>query len=181
MDYKEKLIIRVVIAFLLFIIPYSLINFILLKFTLYGSYPLLFLKYNPIINGNAFIIENTLLKIISACVATSAYYLLFGLVIFTKDIKLKQSIYLILFGSIAIFLANILRIDLLIYIFVEFGKNFFERVHLFLWQFVSSIYVALIWIFLVKKLKIKTIPVYSDIKHLMHLIKPKKRKSKKRK
>ncbi|MDP6642009.1 MAG: pacearchaeosortase, partial [Candidatus Nanoarchaeia archaeon] len=119
---------------------------------------------------------NALLKIISACVATSAYHLLFGLVIFTKDIKLKTSIYLVLFGSIAIFLANILRIDLLIYIFLEFGKNFFEKVHLFLWQFVSSIYVALIWIFLVKKFKIKTIPIYSDIKHLIHLIKSKKRK-----
>ena len=181
MNYKERLIIRIFIALILFIIPYNIINFILLKLTLYGSYPLLLLKYNPIINNNGFIIDKSILNIISACVATSAYYLLFMLIIFTKDIKLKTSINLFLLGSFLILIANILRIDVLIYIFLEYGRNFFDKFHIFFWQFTSSVYVALIWIFLIWKFKIKNIPIYSDIIYLLSIIKLKKHKSKKRK
>ena len=167
MGYYKNLVIRIVIALIIFIIPYSLINYLLLKLTLYGSYPLLLTKYSPTIIGNSFMINNNLLNIISACVATSAYYLLLVLIIFTKDLRLKTSIYLFLIGSTLILAANIIRIDILIFIFLEYGKNIFERFHLFIWEFISSIYVALVWIFLVKKFKIKTIPVYSDIKYLI--------------
>ena len=177
MDYQKSLTIRIIIALIVFIIPYKFINFILLKITLYGSYPLLLLNYNPLMINNSFVINNYILKMISACVATSAYYLLFILIISTKDIKLKDSIKLFLIGSFLILLANIVRIDILIYIFLEFGKNLFEKIHIIFWQFLSSIYVALVWIFLIRKFKIKNIPVYGDIIYLLRIIK----KSKKRK
>ena len=176
MDYQKSLIIRIITALIIFIIPYEIINFILLKITLYGSYPLLLFNYNPLMINNGFVINNSILKIISACVATSAYYLLFILIISTKDLKLKDSVNLFLIGSFLILLANIIRIDILIYIFLEFGKNLFEKIHIIFWQFLSSIYVALVWIFLTRKFKIKNIPVYSDINYLLKIIK----KSKKR-
>ena len=155
MDYQKSLTIRIIIALIVFIIPYKFINFILLKLTLYGSYPLLLLNYNPLMINNSFVINNYILKMISACVATSAYYLLFILIISTKDIKLKDSIKLFLIGSFLILLANIVRIDILIYIFLEFGKNLFEKIHIIFWQFLSSIYVALVWIFLIRKLLLR--------------------------
>jgi hypothetical protein len=61
---------------------------------------------------------------------------------------------------------NILRIDLLIAAFVSLGKEWFDTIHLVFWKFVSGVYVALVWIFLSKKYKIRSIPIYTDIKYL---------------
>ncbi|MBI2673204.1 hypothetical protein HYX19_03010 [Candidatus Woesearchaeota archaeon] len=74
-------------------------------------------------------------------------------------------------GILLILLLNIIRIDILIFIFLEYGINWFNNLHLFFWKFLSSIAVVLIWIFLCHKFKIKNIPVYSDFKFLMKEIK----------
>ena len=67
---------------------------------------------------------------------------------------------------------NILRIDLLIFVLLEFGSDLFDKIHLVFWNFISGLYVAFVWIFLVKKFKVKSIPVVSDVKELYKRINP---------
>ena len=82
-----------------------------------------------------------------------------------------KGIKLFFIGSLLILLMNIFRIDILILSSVKFGKVWFDAIHMIFWKFLSTLYVAFVWIFLVKKFKIKTIPIYSDIKYLINKIK----------
>ena len=65
---------------------------------------------------------------------------------------------------------NVLRIDLLLIILIEGGSDSFDKVHLLFWNFVSGVYVAFVWIFLVKKFKVSEIPIWNDIIYLYESI-----------
>ena len=166
MKHEHNLIVRVIIA----IVVTSVYNFfynIFTPATVYGSWILLKLfGYSGSIIGNVMTIRNANFIFIEACIALAAYYLLFLLVIFTKDLSLKQSIKLLVIGSGLILIMNVIRIDLLIILFLEAGKMYFDFIHMVFWKFIAGIYVALVWIFLSKRFKIKTIPFYSDLKEL---------------
>lgn len=170
MKYEKKLIIRIGAAILLMIMPLAGINIfdiILQKPTMYISYiPIKLLGYNISINGNLIQIGDHLLRFISACTATSAYYLLAILILLTKDIKLKKAGNMFLIGTLLILAMNIVRIDILLIVLMEKGTNMFESLHIIFWEVLSSLYVATVWIFLIKKFNIKTVPAVSDIKEL---------------
>ena len=87
-----------------------------------------------------------------------------------KDIKLKTSLKMFFLGSFIILLANIIRIESLIIVLINGGKNYFETLHLLIWKVLSSIFVALVWIFLIKIYKIKSIPLISDFKQIRKLM-----------
>lgn len=166
MNYTKKLIIRITIAIVLLILPINIFYVIFLKPTLYLS-ALPFLKLSPLIATDSILINNAILMFNPACIATSAYYLLTILTLLTKNINLKKSIILIISGSLLIFIANIIRIDLLIFFFLKNNINLFQSLHFLFWKILSSLYVVLIWILLTKKLKIKQIPAVSDVKYLL--------------
>lgn len=168
MRYEKRLILRILIAILLLIIPVNIFQIMFSKITLYASLPLLKLVgYCFSVAGNMLFLNGQNLEFVPACVATSAFYLLALLILLTKDIKFKKRVYLFLVGSFLILLLNILRIDLLLIILMECGENWFDKVHILFWHFVSSIYVACVWIFLTYKFRIKGIPVYSDFIYLL--------------
>lgn len=170
MDYYIKLVIRVLTA--LFLVIFSnLIYLIIGPITFYSSYLLLKPFSNVEVEGNLMQVNGKSLEFIEACAATLAYILLGILILLTYGISLKKGIKLFLIGSLLIFVANIIRIEALIYILVNYGLDYFKTLHLFIWKIVSSVYVALVWIFLCYKYKIKGIPVYSDLKRLMKRIK----------
>lgn len=164
---------NIFIRYTLALIAVLLSNFLLLlliPITLYGGYFLLKIFYNVSIIENAIIVSDYSFSIISACTALIAYILLTVLILTTRKITLKERIKLFFIGSLGIYLMNILRIFILIAIYLEYGKNYFEAVHLVFWHLVSTLIVALIWIVLVEYYKIKSIPVYSDIKFItLHL------------
>ncbi|MEM4244930.1 MAG: pacearchaeosortase [Candidatus Nanoarchaeia archaeon] len=167
MRYETKLIIRVAIALAIFLIPINIFNIALQKPTMYISYaPIKLLGYDIKIEGETISIEGHYLRFISACTATSAYYLLAILLLLTKDIKPKKGIKMFVAGTLLILAMNIVRIDILLIVLVEKGINMFQALHLIFWEVVSSIYVAAVWIFLIKKFKVKNIPAISDIKEL---------------
>jgi len=170
MNYPKKLIIRLTIAIILLLIPINIFYLLLLKPTLIIS-AISFLNLNPIITTDSIFLNNTLLYFNQACIATSAYYLLAVLILLTKDIKLKKAIILFISGAFLIFIANTIRIDTLIYLFIKNNINLFNALHFIFWKLIASIYVVLIWVLLTKKLKIKTIPVVSDLKYLISKIK----------
>lgn len=168
MKYVKELLVRIVIAVLLLVIPVNVFYLLLSKVTLFGSLSIFYLLGYPIqVSGYNLSLNGQSLEFVPACVATSAYYLLTLLILLTKDVKLKGRFYIFISGSLLILLMNLIRIDILLYILVEFGKNWFENIHIIFWHFVSSIYVAAVWIFLTYKFKIKSVPVYSDFKFLL--------------
>lgn len=172
MEYKYRLILRLLTAIILLSIPFNIFYWLLLQPTLYFSYLPLTVKYNNIQIGYDYLMINiNLLRFTMACIATSAYYLFVILLLLTKDIKFRNLLKIAFSGILLILLLNIIRIDILIFIFLEYGINWFNSLHLLFWKFLSSIAVVLIWIFLCHKFKIKNIPVYSDFKFLMKEIK----------
>jgi len=170
MEYYRKLSLRLILV-VIFVIFYGFYDKILSPLTVYPSYFIIDLFYNAnLIDGSIFI-ENYIIKFIPACIAVLAYALLFFLIVLTKNINFKKSLKIFLFGSLLILLMNIIRIDLLLFILVKFGDNMFDKVHLLFWNFVSGVYVAFVWIFLVEKFKIQEIPIISDVKELYKRIK----------
>jgi len=173
MKYEIKLITRFIIA-LFSLIFFKIYYLIFTPLTVYPIYFLLFLlKYSPILGENTILISSIPLKItiIPACIAGSAYALFTLLLLLTKDITWKKMLKIWLLGSFLILAMNITRLTILIIIFLNFNINYFETLHLFFWKFLSTIYVVFIWIFLTWLFKIKTIPLYSDLKYLIKIMK----------
>ena len=169
MKYIKKLVIRLVLAVLL-TLSYQLLYKILIPITLYPSFYILKLAYQAELVNNSIITNSHSLTFIPACAAASAYILLGILILLTKDIRLKTGLKMFLLGSLLILIANIIRIESLIFILINGGKNYFETLHLFIWKVLSSVFVALVWIFLIKFYKIKSIPFISDIKQIRKLM-----------
>ena len=164
-SYYSNLIIRFLIA-LIVTLYYSLFYVILMPITVYLSYFILSFFYDALLIGNSIGINNIGYNFIDACVAGAAYYLLFILIIGIKQLNLKKGLKMFFTGSLLILAMNVLRIIILIVISNEFGKNYFDAIHLLFWNFVSGIYIAFVWIFLVKKFNVDKIPFYSDLKFL---------------
>ncbi|MEK6872893.1 MAG: pacearchaeosortase [Nanoarchaeota archaeon] len=134
--------------------------------TFYPSIFLLKLFYDVTINNLLVIInDKTFIQIIPACIAGSAYLLLLILNL-SIPMKLKKRIYLIFISFFILLILNILRIFILSVLFYH-NFIFFDITHKLFWYFLSTVFVVLIWLFIVKKYSIKEIPVYSDIRYLM--------------
>lgn len=166
MGYIKKLIIRIFLALVIALLGIKIFYPIISPLTFYLSYFSLFFLKPVLISSTMFSIGSHSLEFIPACAAASAYLLLTLLIFLTKDIKIKKGIKLFLIGSLAILMVNIIRIDFLIIILLKYSSNLFETLHLFIWKVLSSVFVVLIWIVLSKYFKIRTIPVYSDLKEL---------------
>lgn len=175
MKYEYNLILRVVLALL---IRPEIFTFSLMFLTIYFPYLLLLVlgyKVQLIYSAKTILVNGGSLQFVDACVANSAYYLLTLLILTTKDIGFKKSVKMFLFGSLLIYLMNIFRITLLILIVLNMGLDWFNVIHMTFWYVVSTVYVVLVWIFLIKMYNVKNIPIYSDAKHLIGYIKGKKK------
>lgn len=126
-----------------------------------------------IISNQSFLFNTVFIEIIEACVAGSAYFLLFILAMSIPNIKLFKRLNLILFTFASFFILNVIRIFILANISTT---NFFNIVHMSTWYFVSTAMVILIWFSGIKIFKIKEIPIYSDFKYLLKKVKIKKKK-----
>jgi len=166
MKYEYKLILRflVILAF-----PINLLYSIFTPLTIYPIYFFFkIINYQPELIKDFMIIGGFPLMFVSACIAASAYYLLLILILLTKDIEFKTIIKMFILGSFLILIANIIRVIILILILLHAGVNWFETMHLFLWRLIASVFVAFVWIILIRKYRIKSIPVYSDFKYLLN-------------
>lgn len=145
----------------------GLFSFLFLPLTFFFSVLLLGLFYSFTVNGMTVFFEQVTFTFIPACAATLAYIFLLELILLTRGISFFQGVKLFLIGGAMIFFLNITRIIFLVFLYVEFGKNYFDLVHLFFWHFVSTVFVAVVWIFLVEKYKLKSIPIWSDVKEIL--------------
>lgn len=110
--------------------------------------------------SNTIIFSSNTIQIIPACVAGSAYYLLFILNLSTPEIKIQKRINIILFSFSTLLILNILRITTLAFLI---NTEIFTIIHLIFWYVLSTIFVVGIWLFSIKIFSIKKIPIYSDI------------------
>ena len=134
--------------------------------TIYPTFLILNLLFDAILIKNVIIINNEIpIEIIKACIAGSAYYLLFVLNLSTPKINIQKRIKMIFFAFSALLIMNVLRIIFLSVIFLE-GLPFFVLAHQLFWYFLSTVFVVAIWFSEVKFFKIKEIPFYSDLKFL---------------
>ncbi len=174
MKYEFDLILRVALALLLGIFN-NIFYVVFTPLTLFYSWFLLDAFHPSILIGNTIHTSYGIsLKFIDACTAGAAYLLLFLLILLTKGIDWKVRFEMMAWGSIAFLVANIARIGVLFYILFVYGQNMFDSVHLIFWKIVSTVIVFAIWVWLIKKFKIKTIPVYSDVKYLWKYLRKKK-------
>src|SRR3989344_2140555 len=108
MKKEYDFILRIIIAFL---IPYSLLSYLITPLTMYLSYFVLRLFGENISVFPPFILINEIVvKFIPACAAISAYYLLMLLVLLTMDIKPLVRLKMFIIGSLLILLINTFRI-----------------------------------------------------------------------
>ena len=165
-----KIFIRYFFIVLIAIPNLFIFYFIFTPATIYPVFGLFKIFFKEVLLfGNVFKINREFfIEIIPACIAGSAYYLLFILNFSISKIKIKKRIKMLLVSFAFLLVLNILRIVILSLIFVYFPAetNLFDITHKFFWYFGTTIFVVLIWFIEVKTFKIKEIPVYSDIKYL---------------
>ena len=161
---KDDLSLFFLRIFLCFI-PFQAFYFIFLPLTIYACFLALFF-YHPIISQQTLIINQKSFLFIEACIASTAYWFLWVLTMLTRDIDFITRVKLIFTSFTLFFFMNVLRIVILILISLHYGQAAFDTVHLLFWNFVSGIYLALVWIITIKIHNIHSIPLYDDLKYL---------------
>ena len=148
---------------LMFSLP--LIYKILTPLTIYPTIFLLKLFYQvSYLNSMIILNSKTIIYIIPACIAGSAYLLLLILNL-SLPMSLKKRIRTILFSLTLLLSLNILRIFSLSILY-DNSFRFFDITHKLFWYGLSTLFVILIWFYTVKKFNIKEIPIYTDLKYL---------------
>src|SRR3989344_3281677 len=167
----RSIIIRYALLFiigLIFLFNYSLLYKILSLLTSYPSYFILNLFYNASLAGNEIIINDISIILIPACLGLSAY-LLFLILNLTTPTSLENHLKVLLFAFISFFILNIIRIIIFSIFFIE-GFAFFNFTHLLFWYLGSTLLVVIIWFASIRIFKIKSVPVYTDIKFIISKI-----------
>jgi exosortase/archaeosortase family protein len=164
-----KTLLRYIVTFLIILLR-DFWYLILSKVTIWVSYGLLFLYLPIILVDNSVIVNSVTFEFIEACIAVSAYLIFVSLALLTRNLSSKRRVKIIGIGLLSIFIVNILRIQILINVYFVFGKNYFDSIHLLFWHILSSVFVFLLWVYLTKRYKVKSIPVYTDLKYLLKKI-----------
>lgn len=146
--------------------------FIFTPLTLYLTYFILDILFGATISGTTIFIGSSFspIEIIEACVAGSAYFLLFIFNLSVPNISILKRIKMIAFAFLSFFIVNSIRIISLSAIYL-LKPEIFNVTHVLSWYIGSVILVVGIWFFEVKLFKIKDIPFYSDIKSIIKYIK----------
>lgn len=172
--YAWDLLLRIIAAFA-FGIGYKVLYAIIAPLTLHWSYFFFNIFVPSALIGNTIQTPATSFNFIPACVAVSAYILLAMLILLTKGIQWNERLQMLVYGSLAILAFNIIRIELLLFTYFRLEPAY-DSVHLFVWKFMSTAFVVVLWLALAKAYKVKSIPVYSDVKYIASMIKAPKRK-----
>ena len=138
--------------------------------SLWLSYLPLALFFGASLSGNVIFLWGKSIEYVEVCSALGAYVLLLVLILLTKNIGFWRGFKMFFLGAFLILLANILRIDVLMYLFARNNVDLFITLHLITWQLLSGVYVALVWIFLVWKFNVKEVPIISDLRELKKLL-----------
>ena len=164
----EKILFRyfigMVIAIITLFIP--LFYYIFRPLTIWPTVFVLKFFYEVSLIKDTIVINGIFINLIDACIAGSAYFLLFILNILTYGIDFRQRLIIFIFDSCLLLLMNILRLVILIVLIINKSLAF-DITHKVFWYGVSTIYVVLIWVFTIFIFRIKKIPFVSDVKFIL--------------
>ncbi|PIN80573.1 hypothetical protein COV16_00620 [Candidatus Woesearchaeota archaeon CG10_big_fil_rev_8_21_14_0_10_34_8] len=138
--------------------------------TIYPVCYILGLFFDVGLSGSVISATGVNFEIINACIAGSAFFLLTILNFMVGKINFGKRIKSLLFSYISMLVLNILRIVLLIILAVK-SVIVFSAVHMFFFYVISILLVFVVWTVEIKLFKIKEIPLYSDLKELVKIIK----------
>ena len=173
MDKQSKktigLFIRYITLLILGLGNLYIIYTILTPLTVKTLAAILSITMDPVIINTTLYTKGLIIQIIPACVAGAAFYLLLFLILSTANIKPRTRAKAIITAVILLFVLNIFRLVLLSSIT---NTLYFETIHWLFWHIISTAFVIIIWLTIIKLYKIKSIPIYSDVKFLTGLIKP---------
>ena len=168
-----SLVMRYGILVILSLFNLALIYSVLTPLTVYPVFSILSLVYgSAALNGSEIAVNGEIIRLIPACIAGSAYFLLLTLNLSTPMKPRKRA------GSLAflilLFLAlNIIRISVFSGLAFS-GYEYFDLTHQAFWYFGSTLLVVLIWFGSVFLFNIKSIPIFTDFKRLFRQIYPKR-------
>ena len=154
----------------LFAIPNLLIFYIVFApLTVYPVYFILNIFFDTVLYQNIIIVAHEIpIELIDACIAASAYYLLFVLNMSIPNIKIKKRLKMIAFSFVVLLSINLIRIILLSFLYIN-DSVFFDFTHKLFWYLGNLVFVVAIWFTEVKLYNIKEIPFYSDLKFFFTL------------
>ncbi len=167
----QSIIVRYGIIILFSFFGLFLLSKLLTPLTINVSFFLFDLFFEAQLLGNIILIDGFSLKLIAACIAIPAYYLLIILNLATPKLSGILRTKVFLFSLIGLLILNVLRIFFLGVLFINRSLAF-EFVHLFLWYSVSILFVVGLWFLSVKIFNVKKIPFCTDAKELLTKIKP---------
>jgi len=158
------LILRYIILVLVALGNLFIFYFIFTPLTIYPVFFLLNLFFQVSLSGTTILLAGFPIKLVEACIAGSAYYLLLILNL-TTPMPIKKRIFSIIFLFLSFLIINVLRI---FFFSILLTKSFslFNLTHLVFWYFLSAFIVFLIWFVNIKVFKMKEIPAYSDVQFL---------------
>lgn len=178
LKYETEISIFIRYAFILLSVYFFLseifLNVLMTSFS-YISYFFLKLITTPTISENIISLPgNVMFLVVKECIAPNAYMLI-TLVFFSLPIELKTLFKIWLKSVLWFSFFNLIRILLLMFIHVELGTVWFDKVHLIFYEGLSGVVTALIIIYYLRREKIKGIfPIYSDVKYLVQTLNRKK-------
>jgi exosortase/archaeosortase family protein len=159
------LILRYILAIIL-ALCLPLFYIILKPITIYPIFLITQILYNSSLQGIILTINSHSIEFVNACIAGSAYLLLFILNLVTP-MNYKKRIYMFLFGFFLFLLFNLARILILIILLMN-NMATFDITHKITWYGISTLFVVLIWFINIRIFKIKRIPIYSDIRFILN-------------
>ncbi|MBI4116623.1 pacearchaeosortase [Candidatus Pacearchaeota archaeon] len=163
-SHSLEIILRYLVLILVAFPNFWVFYLVFTPLTVYLSYFIFQIFFDANILRNIIILNNSVpIELIKSCIAGSAYYLLFVLNMSVPNIKIKRRLLMILFSFSALLIVNVARIVFLGAVFLN-GFSIFVLAHKFMWYFVSTAFIVIIWFSEVKIFGIKEIPFYSDIK-----------------
>ncbi len=171
---ERKNILTILMRYLILLALMFTLPLIYKIFTPLTIYPVLWLLKiffnNVVILRDMLIIPTeTVIQLIPACIAGSAYLLLLILNL-SVPMSYKKRVFSLTLSFALLLLLNILRIFFLAILYYN-KFVLFDFTHKIFWYLLSTIFVVAIWFFTVKIFSIKEIPAYSDMKVLIKNIK----------
>ena len=169
-----RYLVGMAVAILVLFIP--LFYFIFRPPTIWPTIWILNIFYDLVsTNLSSITIGNITIKFIDACIAGSAYSLLFILNILTFGLTLKKRIFIFIFDAFLLLILNILRLLILIVLLIS-KPTIFDITHNIFWYGINTIYVIFIWVLTISIFKIRSIPFVSDVKFILDRTKRRKEK-----
>jgi exosortase/archaeosortase family protein len=168
-----RIFLRYLFVLLVSIPNLALFYIVFTPLTVYPSYFILNLFHPVLLSGNTFTIDSFFINIAPACVAGSAYFLLF-LLNFSLEMNIKKRIFSLLFSFLVLLIVNVIRIVIFSLLLVSSFAHF-DITHKIVWFFLSAVFVFAVWLLTIKRFNIRGIPFFNDIRFISSLIKFRKK------